>query len=265
MKTSELIIAFVLIVAAGFVGWQLHMPKQEAMEQTSNSPDNAAPMSVSYIHQTDSFYNVQVEYPQFNNADAAFNKKISDLITGKIASFKQDAKANYDARKATATPDNPVPDNPTQPFDFIGSWEPAQINNNYISFVVHLYYFTGGAHGVNEVYAFNYDLKNQKEISIMDFLNSSQDELDKFAQLASQSVSTQLQSSGMQIDDFMQQMIDAGTKATVDNYKNFTFNDNSITVYFQQYQVAPGAVGEQDVTFYKSTLDSNSIGSSYLQ
>lgn len=210
-------------------------------------------------------YNIQVEYPQFKNADSAFNKKIADLINGEIDTFKKDAKDNWEARKATALPESPVPENPEQPFDFIAEWEPTQLNETYVSFVVRLYYFVGGAHGANEVYGFNYDLKKQKEINILDFLNSSQPALDKLAQLAAEDVASQMQGNGAQINDFIKQMIQDGTKPTLENYRDFNFNYNSLIIYFQQYQVAPGAAGPINVTFYKSTLDGNSIQSDYLK
>jgi hypothetical protein len=108
-------------------------------------------------------------------------------------------------------------------------------------------------------------LKKAKEITILDFLNSSQPALEKLANLSSQDITSQLQSNGLTIDSFLQQMIEDGTRPTLENYQNFNFNYNSLIIYFQQYQVAPGAVGQITVTFYKSTLDTNSINSDYLK
>jgi hypothetical protein len=227
--------------------------------------NNSLVVSVIPIHQTDSFYNIQVEYPQFKNVSDEFNKKIADLITQRIDDFKKSAKENWDARRATAMPDNPVPENPAEPFDFIATWKPVQINNEYISFVINLYYFVGGAHGTNEVHAFNYDLASQKEITILDFLNSSQQAFEKLAELAGENISSQLKASGVTMDEFLQSMIESGTKPTQENYQNFNFNYNSLIVYFQQYQVAPGAAGSMTATFYKSILEEHSIKSDYLR
>lgn len=265
MKKNWLIIVIILVILAGWAGWKMCNTKSPATEQKLPVEENSLLTSMSFVHQRDNFYNIQVEYPQFININSVFNKKISDLITDEIEAFKKDSKDNYEARRATATPENPLPENPDQPFDFIGIWIPNQLNNNYISFVINLYYFVGGAHGVTEVYTFNYDVKNEKEITIMDFLNSSRQAFDNLATLSRQQVISQLQSSGMQVDDFLKQMIEEGTKPTLDNYKNFNFNYNSLTIYFQQYQVAPGVAGPITVTFYKSTFDANSINSDYLK
>jgi len=262
-KIGLIIVAIVVVILVGLAVWKMQNFKSQPAKQTVPTEENS--LSISAIHQNDNFYNIQVEYPQFTNVNSVFNKKISDLITGEIETFKKDAKDNYEARRATASPENPLPENPDQPFDFIGSWEPDQINDNYISFVIHLYYFVGGAHGANEIHAFNYDLKKGKEINILDFLNSSQPALEKLAELSNQNVTSQLKGSGVTVDEFLQQMINGGTEPTLENYQNFNFNYNSLTIYFQQYQVAPGAAGEVTIIFYKDTLNSDSIMSGYLQ
>jgi len=235
---------------------------------SSNSQENSqedSSLFVEAIHQTDNFYDIQVEYPQFNNTGENFNKKISDLITEKIETFKKESKDNYEARRTTAPTEEPLPENPLSPFDFICEWEPVQINDDYLSFVIRIYYFVGGAHGANEIYAFNYDLKNKKEITIIDFVNSSQQLFEKIAELSKENITSQLEGNGTVVDDFLKQMVEEGTKATQNNYKNFNFNYNSLIIYFQQYQVAPGVQGPMIVTLYKNTLDTNSIKSNYIK
>jgi hypothetical protein len=80
------------------------------------SDNSSLAMSIVPVFESDSFFKINAEYPQFNNADSGFNQKISDLINGKINDFKKDSLANWDARKATATEANPVPDNPPTTF-----------------------------------------------------------------------------------------------------------------------------------------------------
>jgi len=264
-KTKKAICLIVVVLLVLWAACKTQDVKLPPALQGLFTAKDSLPMSVSFIHENDGFYNVQVEYPQFCKASSAFNEKIADLIAGKIETFKKDAKDNYEARRATALAESPLPEIPDRPFDFIGSWESSQINGEYVSFVVYLYYFTGGAHGVTEVHAFNYNLKEGKEITILDFLNSSQPALEKLADLSSQSVTSQLGSGGLVIDGFLEQMIEDGTKPTQENYQNFNFNYNSLTIYFQQYQVAPGSAGPITSVFYKDTLDANSINSDYLK
>jgi hypothetical protein len=220
-------------------------------------------MSVVSASQSDSFYNIQAEYPQFDAADPGFNQKIASLISGQISDFKKAAKDNFDARNATMPAGQPVLQNPEQPFDFIAVWTPAQSGPRYLSFVMDIYYFSGGAHGIDQTFAFNYDLENKKEITISDFLGSS-DNLSKLAAMAQSQVSAQLQSNGLQINDSLTQMIQAGTKAVPENYRNFTFGYGKLMIYLEQYQAAPGSAGTVTVNFYKNDLEQNAISSTYL-
>jgi hypothetical protein len=263
MKKIYLIL---MSVSLALIGWGVCKTQVVGFSlQESFSEENSLVMSVNSIHQRDDFYNIQVEYPQFTDAGDAFNKKISSLIEGKIESFKKDARDNYEARRETALPENPLPEHPEQKFDFIGSWEPAQLNNDYISFVVYLYYYVGGAHGATEVHAFNYDLKKEREIALLDFLNSSQQSFEKLADLSKQKVSLQLENKDTGLDSFLEEMIENGTEPTQENYGDFNFNYNSLTVYFQKYQVAPGAAGPITIVFYENELYENSIESRYLE
>jgi hypothetical protein len=259
MKKFYLFIIIIILAAA--VVWFV---KNERVS-TEISAEKDLEMSISSISQTDNFYSIQVEYPQFGDIAAAFNDQVLSFITGEINTFKKNTKDNWDARIATTPPGQTVPENPAAPFDFIANWKPVQLNKEYLSFVINIYYFSGGAHGLNEVYAFNYDIVQKKEITINDFLGNSPQALQELSQIAAQQVISQLQSSGVQIDDVLTPMIQQGTKPTLDNYHNFNFNYNSLTIYFQQYQVAPGYVGTVTITIFKNTLDENSIMSDYLK
>lgn len=237
--------------------------KPDDTVQTCLGQSDAVAMSVVSVNQSDSFYNIKAEYPQFGCADPAFNQKIADLVNGQITAFKKEAKDNFDARNATMPEGQVLLEKPEQPFDFVASMTPAQFSPKYESFVIDIYYFSGGAHGIDRIFAFNYDLAGKKEITIGDFM-ASQDNLDKLAAMAKEQVAAQMQSSGSPADASLAQMIADGTKATGDNYRNFTFGYGKLTIYFEQYQVAPGAYGTVTVNFFQNDLIQNSITTSYL-
>lgn len=229
----------------------------------NQQPAGAVPLSVVTVAQSDSFYNIQAEYPQFAGADAAFNQKIADTVNNQVEAFKKEAKDNFDARNATLPAGQAPLANPEEPFDFIATWTPAQFSPAYASFMLDIYYFSGGAHGTDQIFAFNYDLKNKKEITITDFLGSAAN-LDKLSVLAQAQITSQLQGNGEQLNSTLKQMIGDGTKPTPENYRNFTFGYGKLTIYFEQYQAAPGSAGTITITFYKSDLDQASINSTYL-
>ena len=55
---------------------------------------------------------VDATYPQFAQADAAFNASIAKVVTDAAADFIKNADANYTARLATATPDEHIDPQP---------------------------------------------------------------------------------------------------------------------------------------------------------
>jgi len=226
-------------------------------------PANAVKMSVVTVAQSDNFYNIRAEYPQFNDADPGFNQKIAATVNNQIEAFKKEAKDNFDARNATL-PDGQSPlANPAEPFEFVAAPTWAQFGPDYESFMIDVYYFSGGAHGIDQIFAFNYDLKNKKEIAIGDFLGSA-DNFGKLAKMAQTQIAAQLQSGGLTMNDSTKQMIADGAAPTAENYRNFTFGYGKLTVYFEQYQVAPGSSGTVKVDFYKDDLEQNSIKSLFL-
>jgi len=220
---------------------------------------------IQSIRELDEFFRIQTEYPQFETVAPSFNQKISNLISGKISSFKEESLDNWKARLKTLPAGEPVPENPQVPFDFIASWQPTQLNHKYLSLVIKIYYFTGGAHGSEEIYAFNYDMVKKKEISINDFLGHFQEAWQRISRISAQDIMSQLQSMGWREDDNLKEMVSQGTAPLPENFKNFNFNSYSLIIYFQRYQVAPGAAGSLTVTIPKTTLEEIPVKSPYLE
>jgi hypothetical protein len=270
MKRIIILAGLVLVAVAVVIFWK---PAVKETESNNNLPQNTtstlgnqqnAPKvfaTATVISQKDNFYDIKAEYPQFTEVNPAFNKQISDLISEKISAFKKDAQEYWTARKATASPGEVIPENPEEPFDFIASWTRTQVNDEYISFVLNIYYFSGGAHGITEIRAFNYDVGKNKTISITEFLGKSS--LSKLSQ-AVRSEYPGMDENG-DPDPALDQMIQAGTQPVVDNFKEFNFNSNSLIIYFQQYQVAPGSYGPVTITMPESMLEKYAITSDYLK
>lgn len=188
-------------------------------------------------------------YPQFAQADASFNAKIEKTFTDEIAAFKQSANEDYKARLETGG------DEFLKQFEQGGMYfyeiktDVVQSNDDFISVVIHYGGYTGGAHPFQNVITFNYDVKLQKELNITDFVTLA----------GASKTSRQMLMDKFKKDDIwdpsMEQMLNEGTIPTSENFQNFTFIPNQITIYFGQYQVGPYALGEQQVTFDPSTND----------
>lgn len=223
--------------------------------------DNPA-VTVTTVSETNKPFTINAQYPQFTLVNSTFNAKIASLINTKISDFKKNSEENLQAVKDTATAENPAPD---WTFYFKADWAPVQINKNYISVVVNVYYFSGGAHGNTEVYTFNYDLAAKKEITFNDFIGGSEDSLKKISKLAIDDIVSQRADFGESASSVKKELEEGGASPKIENFKNFTFDDENMTIYYDKYQVGPGAMGILKSSFNKSTLVQESIKSNYLK
>jgi hypothetical protein len=210
-------------------------------------------LKVVSIYQDTSFYDINIEYPHFLRLDGDFNSKISAVVNKRLEEFKNSATENWKARRET---DKSISENPDTPFYFSIGWTPAQINDKYISLALNAYSFSGGAHGDEEIFSFNYDLTNNKEITITDIIGSGEENLSKFASLAKEDVQNMLGKDNI---------FPVGTEPKIENFSTFSFDGTVLTVYYQKYQVAPGSSGIVKSIFNKKSLLEQGLVSDYLK
>jgi len=97
----------------------------------------------------------------------------------------------------------------------------------------------GAAHPTSQATVLHYNLSTGVALTLDDLFVG--DYLDT---LASTTVPILTKSLGSYAD---QDMISSGASALATNYQNFIVEDNGFLIVFNQYQVAPYVVGEQDV------------------
>ncbi|MDE2041205.1 MAG: DUF3298 domain-containing protein [Patescibacteria group bacterium] len=255
MKT---LISVVVAVIATYLVTSLLNTKQAAAP-IANAPADSViiPLSIVSMRENASTSpTIAVEYPQFAAVSDDFNALIASSTLGRLGDFKSAVADNMQARIATQVPGQPSAVIPESAYSFLASWQPAQINSHYISFVERYDSYSGGANETQELQTFNYDLVAHRPMTLDDILGTSSDYLPKLSALARQELDQSLRAASPGYDPTA--MLDAGTEPTADNFRNFTFTNYAITVYFPKYAVAPGAFGEQHVTFPRSALSSTS-------
>lgn len=193
---------------------------------------------------------IEIEYPQFPAAPAAFDEEIASSTLSRLAEFRAEVRDNQAARAANSPKGSAgaPTDMPADAYSFAATWTATRIDGQYISFVARYDSYAGGANGRQEIQTFNYDLANGRVVQLSDLFSSS----DKSGYLAqiSREVRSELADSMNAASDggVSKEMLDAGTAPIADNFKNFTFTDHTITFYFPKYAVAPGSFGEQTAT-----------------
>jgi hypothetical protein len=191
-------------------------------------------------------------YPQFPNASASFNESIADKVNRALADHIQFSEENWKARYETSAAGDGITKFPDEANKFPLEVQTAIIRNDadVISGHMRISEYAGGAHGMEAIVTFNYDVKNQKEITIQDFIKKDPKFLNK-ASVASRSFLrvTLAENANISPDKIDQTMLNAGTEPTIDNFDTFTLpNDHQITFYFTEYQVAAYAYGSSKIT-----------------
>ena len=99
----------------------------------------------------------------------------------------------------------------------------------YISIVLYISYFTGGAHPNYEIKTINYNKNTNKFIDIDDLINRDKDILNKLSIYSREYFSN----NDMFNDKVVFDMMIDGTKSIKDNYKYFNITSDGLIIYFK--------------------------------
>lgn len=182
---------------------------------------------------------IDIHYPVFSGQDTV-NKRIENIVMERKNLFETNAETNWKELDAMVKNSDTKEDVP--PLDFNVSYVTASNNANYISVLLKIYSFEGGAHGYTNLVSVNYDKKQKKFISIPDIDGYS---YESVSEICKANLKKQL------AKDLDATWIDDGAAPTADNLNIFTYDGKTLTVYFEQYQVAPYAYGIQAVSIRK--------------
>ena len=253
-----IVAACLVAVIAFFAGYAV-APRQAEAPTTATAllgaPPDAIiiPISIVSIRETaSSSPTVTIEYPQFPSLSADLNSAIASSTLSRLAQFRTDEAANEAARLATAPPgtSDSAAVSPSA-FSFITTWQPAQVNSAYVSFIERYDSFVGGANEDQESETFNYDVAAHRMVSLADLFPGVPDYLQQISAMAREQLTSSMnQASNGSIPA---DMLDAATAPTADSFADFTFTDYEITIYFPKCDAAPCSFGEQSVTIPRNT------------
>lgn len=189
---------------------------------------------------------VNVQYPRFEGVASIVNAEIDKFVSEYLVAFRKNSEENWKARFETKLPGETVSEFPSDNEKFYASitWKFDRMDDKYISITLNAYEFSGGAHGSATVHSINYDVKNNKLMTLADLYPGKPDYLKKISDGAIESLNAQLlaQEDGTQ-NVALRMQIEEGAGPDLKNFEAFTHNENVLTIYFQQYQVGPYAIG----------------------
>lgn len=254
---SSIIVSIIILVAFGIGLYFLLRNNIPVIETQVGPVDESLIEEQTYFTPTQ-YAVFDVKYPQFKNASAEFNKKISDVVTAAISGHAEISEDNWKSRYETQSPGENIPQFPTEgeKYSFGVSWNQVQINDKYISTLLFVSGYEGGAHGYQNILSFNYDVSAQREMTLADLFPDNPDYLKKVSDFSRTALTTDFRerlevgTSDEDEKNFQEGVIPMmmdGTEPIAQNFSVFTFTPDTITIYFTQYQVAPYAMGESSV------------------
>lgn len=152
------------------------------------------------------------------------NKEIKNIVDARIKRFKDNVKddikysmfINFDMYKC----------------------------DNYIGFVFHVFEDFAGAHPNTYIVTVNYNIKSSSISNIDTLIKKNNSILSLMSKYSYTSLSNEDKIKEIN----MLSMLKNGTKPTKDNFDNFVFTKDGLTVFFEKYQIAPYAAGEFSLT-----------------
>lgn len=194
-------------------------------------------------------YVIQVSYPELQGVPEAaaqdkVNRSISAGVYNQIASFQ----AGLDPNASLADPNTPKS-------SFNGSFTVALVGHSFFSALMsYTIYNSGAAHPENYLVALNYDLRSGAAVTLdklLQDLGPTAGYMDRLGAYVKSDLTRQLGN-----DPFTLDAIQGGATPTADNYAAFNVGEDSLSIHFQLYQVAPYAAGLPVVDIpYTNLLD----------
>ena len=196
-------------------------------------------------------------YPQFKNANSIFNDKIRNAVVIAQSEFENNTMANWQAQYDTKQKNEKMDQfPPAGEFTFSVKTDYVQVNKDIISILISVSGFSGGAHGYENLISFNYNVKTNQEISLIDIFPNDIDYLKTLSTYSRKDLTDQftskIKNENMDDDgDFkmtmenINSMLLPGTEPKLANFSVFTISPDVLNIHFPQYQVAAYVYGSQ--------------------
>jgi len=186
------------------------------------------------IKKKTSYLNLDVDIPVIKDLkDLKFQQELNNQIENKILSFA--AKLEEDAKQYEK--DAKEKNFPFHPYELMVTYKVNYNNNSLLSYTVDVFYYTGGAHGMTERYAYNIDTRSSKVLELKDLFK----ETYKYKEAINNEIAKKIKESpeGTYFPNEF--------KSITDN-QVFYITDNGIVIHFGLYEIAPYVSGFSEFT-----------------
>ncbi|WP_163537047.1 DUF3298 and DUF4163 domain-containing protein [Gracilibacillus sp. YIM 98692] len=171
--------------------------------------------------------NDQLKYPQVSDVK---DEKMEEKINKQLLQYIKDSYKEYKQNEKMA-----------KKYDFKADYQTEyEVKYNKapkLSILTSNYIFSGGAHGNTTVQSFNYDVEEGKRVVLTDILKTEEQRKDVQEYVWEYAIERP--------DIFYPDLKKEDVKLHADTA--FYYNDDGITLVFQQYEIAPYVSGNQEI------------------
>jgi hypothetical protein len=202
----------------------------EVVTPTSSPTPIATPwpgiqITTVILREEEETYSIDAEYP---HTGLPIDAAIQDAVEGTAADIRRLAE-----------------DQPPGTFGIPGPYildagiASLYVSPGVVSVRLHIYTYTGGAHGNGIIYGFNAVPSDGRELALHDALSMIDLSLAEVAEKVVEELESKLDGA----------FFSEGALPEPGNYQTFVVGPDQVTFVFQSYQVAPYAAGPQEVSF----------------
>lgn len=142
-----------------------------------------------------------------------------------------------------------APANKDISYEVDGGYKVTYNRNGVISFLLTDYQYLGGAHGDDVLTSMTFSLKDGKAIQLSDLLKSNSNYKQDIKKLIQTYIKKNAETEGLSLEQFNDL-----SKSSSKYLENYYLTDSGFTIFFQKYDIAPGAAGNPKIDFTFSQL-----------
>lgn len=236
---------FPVLIAVLLLASCVTNPKSEDSGEKKGGKTSYA-YTVSHIKENSDSLVSDISYPQFADFPA-LSRRIENTVTSNYNNFKSFSKSEWQNLNELNKKNNAKSNLP--PYEYFAE-SSVSFSGTVISVYLETYIFNGGAHGNVTIQTFAYDAASSEFLNIVQATGFSYQELSNACKnaLTDKLINSNKEITQVQKETFLES-INTAVFPAASNFERFTVDKNSLTVYYEPYEVAPYSYGIQKVTF----------------
>ncbi|NLB52771.1 MAG: DUF3298 domain-containing protein [Syntrophomonadaceae bacterium] len=204
----------------------------------ANPPQNESKnyslnISVEEVKSADDYLEIDADIPVIEGmTNTNLQKSVNQIFKQKVEALKAELYAGAVEQKQNAE-EMGFPFNKYQIYTRSG---PYFENGKMLSLYVDYYFYSGGAHGLTDRCAYNYDIESGQVLALKDLFVPGYN----YKKLIDDAITAEI---SKRPDDFF---ADEAGFTGINEDQNYYLQNETLVIYFNQYEIAPYAAGIQE-------------------